>query len=202
MWLRKNTDLILTSFKFSTYIEVYFFSIYFFSVLEGYAKVFGLTFYFIAFLILRLCFYLFVYSKYTLWQFQNGKVGLYRPKIDQDTRNNVKIRKLKNNSFCSKNIIFEQKLLFFNFGIFTRFLVSWSIFGLYRPTLPFWNYQSVYFGYTNIIVLEMLWSKTSVSFFSPQSLVAMYCYVKTYFPVHLYLSPYALLQYIAVKNSQ
>ena len=159
-------------------------------------------FYIIAFLIIWLCFYLFVYSKHTLWQFQNGKVGLYRLKIDQDARNNVKIRKLKNNSFCSKNIIFEQKLLFFNFGIFTRFLVSWSIFGLYRPTLPFWNYQSVYFGYTNIIVLEMLWSKTSVSFFSPQSLVAMYCYVKTYFPVHLYLSPYALLQYIAVKNSQ
>ena len=118
-------------------------------LIEGYAKVFALTFYFIPFLILWLFFYIFVYSKYTLWQFQNGKVGLYRPKIDQDTRNIVKIRKLKNYSFCSKNIIFEQKLSFFNFGIFTRSLVSWSIFGLYRPTLPFWNCQSVYFEHTN-----------------------------------------------------
>ena len=65
------------------------------------------------FLLLWLFFYLFVYSKYTLWKFQNGKVGLYRPKIDQDTRNIVKIRKLRNNSFCSKNIIFEEKLSFF-----------------------------------------------------------------------------------------
>ena len=119
------------------------------SELEGYAKVFALTFYFIPFLILWLFFYIFVYSKYTLWQFQNGKVSLYSSKIDQDTRNIVKIRKLKNYSFCSKNIIFEQKLLFFNFGIFTRSLVSWSIFGLYRPTLPFWNWQSMYFEYIN-----------------------------------------------------
>ena len=52
------------------------------------------------FLILWLCFYLFVYSKYTLWQFQNGKVDLNRPKIDQDTRNLVKIQKLNNYSFC------------------------------------------------------------------------------------------------------
>ena len=58
--------------------------------------------YFIAFLILWLCFYLFVYSKYTLLQFQNGKLGQYRPKNDQDTRNLVRIPKLKNNSFCSK----------------------------------------------------------------------------------------------------
>ena len=31
------------------------------------------------------CFHLFVYSKYTYWQFKNGKVGPYSPKIDKDT---------------------------------------------------------------------------------------------------------------------
>ena len=117
-------------------------------IIEGYAKVFALTFYFIPFLILWLFFYLFVYSKYTLWQFQNGKVGLYRPKIDQDTRDLVKIPKLKNNSFCSKIMFFEQKQ-FFNFRIVIIFLVSWSIFDLYRFILFFWNCHSVYFEYTN-----------------------------------------------------
>ena len=125
-------------------------------ILEGYAKVLTLTFYFIEFLILWLWFYLFVYSKYRLWKFQNGKVGLYRPKIDQDIRNIVKIRKLKNYSFCSKNIIFEQKLLFFNFGIFTRSLVSWY-FGIVKVCT-----LSIQICKRIIKVLEMEWSKTWV----------------------------------------
>ena len=65
-------------------------------VLESVAKVLTLTFYYIAFSVLWLCFYLFVYSKYSLWQFQNGKMGLHRPKIDQNARNNVKIQILQN----------------------------------------------------------------------------------------------------------
>ena len=56
---------------------------------------------------------------------------------------------MKNNSFCSKNVIFELKLLFFKIRIFTLFLVSWSIFKLYRSTLPFWNCHSVYFENIN-----------------------------------------------------
>ena len=37
---------------------------------------------------------MFVYSKRVLSEFQNGKAGLYSPKIDQDTRNNVKMEKM------------------------------------------------------------------------------------------------------------
>ena len=37
------------------------------------------------FIYLWLCFYVFAFSKYTLWQFQNGKLGQFSPKIDQDT---------------------------------------------------------------------------------------------------------------------
>ena len=34
-----------------------------------------------------------------LREFQNGKMGPYSPKIDQDTAKNVKIQILKNDSF-------------------------------------------------------------------------------------------------------
>ena len=43
-----------------------------------------------------------MYSKLALWEFQNGKVGLYNPKIDQDARNNVKISILKNEKIFHK----------------------------------------------------------------------------------------------------
>ena len=62
-----------------------------------------------------LCFYLFVYSKYTLWQFQNGKVDQNRSKIDQDTWNLVKIPKLKNKCFCSKMMFCGTKTVIIRF---------------------------------------------------------------------------------------
>ena len=34
-----------------------------------------------------------------LWEFQNGKMGLYSPKIDWDTAKNVNDEILKNDSF-------------------------------------------------------------------------------------------------------
>ena len=37
-------------------------------------------------------------------------------------------------------------MLFFKILRFTFFAVSWSIFGLYRPILPFWNYQSLIYN--------------------------------------------------------
>ena len=39
----------------------------------------------------------------------------------------------------------SRKLLFFKILRFTVFAVSWSIFGLFLPNLPFWNSQNVYF---------------------------------------------------------
>ena len=105
---KANAEYIAST-KFSLILN------YLLVILEGYAKVFALTFYFIPFLILWLFFYLFVYSKYTLWQFQNGKVGLYWSKIDQDTRNLVKIQKLKNNSFCSKLCFLNKNCNFSTF---------------------------------------------------------------------------------------
>ena len=47
-------------------------------------------------------FFVFAYSKYTLWQFQNGKLGHFSPKIDQDTTINVKPQFLKYRGFCYK----------------------------------------------------------------------------------------------------
>ena len=35
-----------------------------------------------------------------LWEFQNGKMGVYKPKIDWDTAKNVNDEILKNDSFC------------------------------------------------------------------------------------------------------
>ena len=41
------------------------------------------------------------------------------------------------------------------------FLVSWSIFGLDCPNLPFWNCQSVYFGYINTKTLVISMKNTA-----------------------------------------
>ena len=65
-----------------------------------------------------------------LWEFLNGKTGLYYSKIDLDTRNNVKIKFWKMMLFSKKVCFLKQKLLFFKIGIFTLFLVYWSTFGL------------------------------------------------------------------------
>ena len=53
-----------------------------------------------------------------LWEFQNGKMGVYRQKIDQDTVKIVKILILKNNSFCKKPMIFlYENCNFSKFGL-------------------------------------------------------------------------------------
>ena len=73
---------------------------------EGDAKVMRLIVLFIGFQKLWLCFSVFAYSKYELWQFQNGKLGQSSPKIDQDTRNNTKPQFLKFRGFCYKMKVF------------------------------------------------------------------------------------------------
>ena len=76
-------------------------------------------------------------------------MGKNSSKIDQDTARTVKQRIFKNNSFrLKKNTTFEQKLqklLFFKILRFTVFAVSWSIFVLFLPILPFWNSQRLIF---------------------------------------------------------
>ena len=57
-----------------------------------------------------------------LWEFQNGKTGVYRQKINQDTVKNVKDQILKNNSFRKENHIYFTKTVIFQnltFYIFT-----------------------------------------------------------------------------------
>ena len=49
-----------------------------------------------------------------LWEFQNGKMGVYRQKINQDTVKNVKILILKNNSFCEKTHVFLYENFYFS----------------------------------------------------------------------------------------
>ena len=44
-----------------------------------------------------------------LWEFQNGKMGLYSSKIDQDRAKNIKRKILKNNSFCLEIMFFLTK---------------------------------------------------------------------------------------------
>ena len=58
-------------------------------------------------------------------------------KIDQDIAKTVKHKILKNNSFRKEKHNFKQKLLFFKILRFTVFAVSWSIFELFLPILPF-----------------------------------------------------------------
>ena len=70
-------------------------------------------------------------------------MGLYNPKIDQETAKNVKIQIMKNNNFCLKTVFFLTKNVIFQNFTFYIFAVFWSIFGLYRPILPFWNSQSL-----------------------------------------------------------
>ena len=48
-----------------------------------------------------------------LWEFENGKMGLYSPKIDQDRTNNVKCRILKNDSFNKEKHNFLTKTVIF-----------------------------------------------------------------------------------------
>ena len=47
-------------------------------------------------------FNVFLLSKYTLWQFQSGKLGQSSLKIDQDTKKIVKIQIMKNIGFVKK----------------------------------------------------------------------------------------------------
>ena len=66
-----------------------------------------------------------------LWGFQNGKMGQYSWKIDQDRVKNVKIHFWKNIGFClekhtflTKTVIFQK----FNFYVFYSILVNlWAI---------------------------------------------------------------------------
>ena len=53
--------------------------------------------------------------------------------------------------FVKKLCFSKQKLLFFKIVRFTFFAVSWSIFKLFRPILPFWNSQSLIY---NILLFE------------------------------------------------
>ena len=56
-----------------------------------------------------------------LWEFQNGKMGVYRQKINQDTVKNVKILILKNISFCKELMFFFMKTAIFQNLIFYLF---------------------------------------------------------------------------------
>ena len=48
---------------------------------------------------LWLCLLVYIRLMIRLWEFQNGKMGLYSPKIDWDTAKNVNDEILKNDSF-------------------------------------------------------------------------------------------------------
>ena len=54
-----------------------------------------------------------------LWEFQNGKMGIYRQKINQDTVKNVKDQILKNNSFHKeKHEFFAKTVIFHNLNFY------------------------------------------------------------------------------------
>ena len=72
---------------------------------------------------------------------------MYSSKIDQHTENNVKSQFLKNNSFYSVNVIFEQKLSLFKFQIFALLFVSWPIFSYIDPLY--------YFGILKVYTLSI-----------------------------------------------
>ena len=57
-----------------------------------------------------------------LWEFQNGKMGLYSSKIDQDTAKNVQLKILKNKSFGLKIMFFLTKTVILRFTFFAVFL--------------------------------------------------------------------------------
>ena len=62
-----------------------------------------------------------------LWEFQNGKMGLYRPKINQDAVKNVKDQILKNSSFRKEKPDFFTKTVIFqnlDFNIFCSISVN------------------------------------------------------------------------------
>ena len=56
-----------------------------------------------------------------LGEFQNGKMGLYKPKIDWDTANNEKCKILKNDSFNKVKHNFLTKPVIFQNSIFYIF---------------------------------------------------------------------------------
>ena len=76
-------------------------------------------------------------------------MGSYSSKIDRDTAKKANIKILKYDNFCLKIVFFLTKTVVFQ--NFTFFIVSWSIFEIYRPILPFWNSQSFIY---NILLLE------------------------------------------------
>ena len=64
-----------------------------------------------------------------LWEFQNGKMGIYRQKINRDTVKNVKDQILKNNSFhkekhdfFTKTVIFKNLTFYIFYCILVNFL--------------------------------------------------------------------------------
>ena len=76
-------------------------------------------------------------------------MGKNSSKIDQDTAKNSKTKNFEKQQFLFKSCVFlneiSRKLLFFKISRFTVFAVSWSIFELFLPILPFWNSQSLIF---------------------------------------------------------
>ena len=73
-----------------------------------------------------------------LSEFQNGKMGLYNSKIDQDTAKNVKCKILKNNSFRLRKTKFLNKNCYFSKLKFLHFLLYLGQFLSY--TGPFYHF--------------------------------------------------------------
>ena len=65
-----------------------------------------------------------------LWEFQNGKMGLYSPKIDWDTAKNVKNENFEKGQLSLRKTQFSNKNWNFSIWIFAFFAVSQSIFEL------------------------------------------------------------------------
>ena len=84
-----------------------------------------------------------------LWEFQNGKMGVYKPKIDWDTANNVKCKILKNDSFNKvKHNFLTKTAIFSKFG-FLHFLLYLGQFLGYN--IPFYL-----FGILKVWSLRMI----------------------------------------------
>ena len=86
--------------------------------------------------------------KMRLREFQNGKMGIYSSKIDQDTEKNVKRKILKNNSFRLKKTQFLNKNCYFSKFYDLHFL----------PYLgQFLSYISPFYHFGILKVLSLKW---------------------------------------------
>ena len=91
-------------------------------------------------------FYDYSYTYALWWHFENSKMANWvyvAQKLTEIQQKWQKFKFWKITVFVKNHLFLKRKLSFFKICAFTFFVVSWLIFELLKPTLPFWNSQSV-----------------------------------------------------------